>query len=272
MIKKIKKNKNTNQTFVQNNLCTNCQQMYNTIKPILEIKNVSMKYKKNNYYSVKNVSFNVWEGQFHAFIGENGSGKSTIINMIIGMNKKFEGDVLINGYNIKNEIIAKEQLCFIPDKAIFPKKMNVKEFLLQFALLSKRQKFEATIEIEEIAKQLDIFDVLNKNPNNLSSGQKRKVLLIKAVVERSKLIVLDEPAANMDPTSRYQLFQYLKSLNEQGITIILCSHLLNEIKDYINSATFISKGQLIWTGPIASDDFINVYDQLIINRNWGSYE
>jgi ABC-2 type transport system ATP-binding protein len=85
---------------------------------------------------------------------------------------------------------------------------------------------------------------IKRNPNKLSSGQVKKILLIRAALEKSEIIILDEPAAFLDPTSRLQFFELLKELNNQGVTIFISSHILDEIKKYIDSVTFIKQGEI----------------------------
>ncbi|MBY7704788.1 AAA family ATPase [Vibrio harveyi] len=95
----------------------------------------------------------------------------------------------------------------------------------------------------------NILDLINEKPANFSSGQKKKILLIQALLNDPKLIILDEPASNLDPTARYELFNFLQKINqEQKITILICSHILSEIDKYVNSTTLLDRGRVVYTG------------------------
>jgi ABC-2 type transport system ATP-binding protein len=109
---------------------------------------------------------------------------------------------------------------------------------------------------------------IKRNPNKLSSGQVKKILLIRAALEKSEIIILDEPAAFLDPTSRLQFFELLKELNDQGVTIFISSHILDEIKKYIDSVTFIKQGEIKWSGKIAGKDLIKKYKEIIIDNEF----
>lgn len=226
---------------------------------IIETINVYYRYNKK-IECLKGLNFNIKKGSFHAFIGENGAGKSTTIKILVGLIQNYEGDILFNNQNIRN-ISDEKSISFIPDKAIFPNDMNTKQFLTFCARVRRDDKIEIEKEINYWSEQLDIIEVLQKNPNKLSAGQKKKVLLIKAIIEKSELIILDEPAANLDPTSRIQLFKTLKNLSSIGKTIFISTHILEEIKNFATHATFIRKGEHIWTGEVKGDEINDIYSK-----------
>ena len=226
---------------------------------ILELENICFGYTKK-HLNINNVSFSLKKGSFHAFIGENGAGKSTIMNMIVGLIEQYEGNIIIDGKNVKENNFARKYVSYIPDKAIFPYGLNARQYLKSCALLKRKDKHNIEKEIDDWAKYLDITEVLKRNPNKLSAGQKKKIFLIRAIIEHSQFIVLDEPAANLDPTSRTHLFKTLKYLTEQGTTILISSHILDEIKNFANSATFIKKGNFIWSGEVSGDEINKIYN------------
>ncbi len=236
------------------------------METIISASNIYMKYKnKDKDFTLKNVSFNVAKGEFHAFIGENGAGKSTAIKIISGLNNDFDGNLLVNGLNVKTDVKARAKLCYIPDKTSFPLNISAYDFLYQLALLVREDKEQIKIELNDWIKKLNLEEDISRNPNKLSSGQVKKILLIRAALEQSEIIILDEPAAFLDPTSRLQFFELLKDLNNKGVTIFISSHILDEIKKYINSVTFIKKGEIKWSGKIAGKDLIEKYKEIIIN-------
>lgn len=234
-------------------------------RKVLEIKNLYMKYnKKDESYALSDLNFSIDENDFHAFIGENGAGKSTTIKIISGLNDDYDGEVFINGLNAKEDIKARESFSYIPDKIAFPSGIKTWDYLYNIALLSRNDKEKIKIELNELIDKYDIRNIINKNPNKLSSGQIKKILIIQTLLEKSKFVILDEPAAFLDPSSRLELFSSLKEMNKNGITIMISSHILEEIKHYVNSVTFIKKGKVVWTGKISGNELIKKYKEFIL--------
>ncbi|QNM93828.1 ABC transporter ATP-binding protein [Mycoplasma sp. Pen4] len=215
---------------------------------ILEVKNLEKIYRdKKQERGIFNLNFEVKKGSFHAFIGENGAGKTTTIKSIISAYSNYDGSIIINGIDNKNPL-AKAKLGYVPEYANFAKELTTYQYLYNLALLNGLSKKEAKAKIEQLLEKFDITDLKNSHPYSFSSGQKKKVLLIQALVNEPELLILDEPAANLDPTARYQLFQILKELNKQGTTIFISSHVLSEIDQYVDSFTLIHKGKIIASG------------------------
>ncbi|VEU61018.1 ABC transporter ATP-binding protein [Mycoplasmopsis bovigenitalium] len=215
-------------------------------KNILKIANLQKIFRKTNR-GVKNVNFEIPEGNFHAFIGENGAGKTTTIKTIIGAYVDYQGDIFINDINIKNAE-ARSIIGYVPEVAIFPRELSVFDYLYNFSILSGIDKNIAKERIDSFLKLFAIDELKNEKPYTFSSGQKKKILLIQALLHNPKLLILDEPAANLDPTARYELFTLLKKLNNEKITILISSHVLAEIDKYVNSVTLIHKGEILYSG------------------------
>ncbi len=214
---------------------------------VLEVINLTKIFSKTNR-GIQDISISVNSGDFHAFIGENGAGKTTTIKSIIGAYPNYSGQILIYGKDIK-DASAKSIIGYVPENAIFPKELSVYQYLYNFSILSNIPKKQADTKIKQFLKLFNIEDLINDKPYNFSSGQKKKVLLIQALLHDPKLLILDEPAANLDPTARYELFSLLKNLNEnEGLTILISSHVLSEIDKYVNSVTLIHNGHIVYSG------------------------
>ena len=235
---------------------------------ILKIENLYMKYKKKDEnYALENLNFSIEEGSFHAFIGENGAGKSTTIKIIAGLNNDYDGNVIINGLNAKESVEARKLFSYVPDKIAFPSGINTWEYIYNTALLVRNDKEGLKVELNNLLKKFEIEEIVKRNPNKLSSGQIKKVLLVLAILEKSKFIILDEPASFLDPTSRFFLFSELEKMNrEEGITIMISSHILEEIKKYVDSVTFIKKGKIVWSGKVKGQELIDKYSQYILGE------
>lgn len=234
----------------------------------LEVKNVYMKYKKKDkHFALNDVNFKIEKGDFHAFIGENGAGKSTAIKIISGLNNDYQGDVFINGLNIRDNINARTGFLYIPDKNFFPSYLNVVDYLFNITSLTRNDHEKIKLEIDELLKKFEIEEVAQKNPNKLSSGQAKKVLLIQAILTKVNFLILDEPTVFLDVSTRMSLYKELLRMNkENNTTIFISSHILDEIKNYINSVTFIKKGQIKWSGKIEGKDLIKKYKDIILGE------
>lgn len=224
----------------------------------LTIRNLSYTYKKNNYKSLDNVSINIGAGEFHVFTGDNGAGKSTTIKIIVGILNDYDGSITINGNNIIEYPGTKKVISYVSDQTIFPEYFTVYEYL--YLLGSNYSKSKSTLKnrILRLLEQFDMKDQKKANPNKLSLGQKKKILLIRALLEKAELIILDEPVANLDPTTKLQILKLLKEIQNQGISIFVSTHLLDDIKNFATHLSLISKGQIKYSGPVSSEEFARI--------------
>ncbi len=226
---------------------------------VLEVKNFYKKYKGNREYSVSNLNFTVKKGQFHGFIGANGAGKTTTIKAIVGAYSVFKGEIEILGYK-NNTILAKKKLGYIPENTRFPKGLNTFQFIYYLSMISGLSPREAKAHTNKVLNDINLSRLSRRNPNSFSSGQKRKVLLAQALVHDPDLIVMDEPAANLDPKAREEFFQTLKNLQKKGKSIFISSHILTELESYVDSITILDGGKVVYTGDVDNIRYINEYE------------
>ena len=217
----------------------------------LEVKRFSKKYRGRDNYAVKDASFDVHKGEFHGFIGANGAGKTTTIKSVIGAYAKFDGKIKIFGDN-HNTKDAKSKVGYIPEKADFPKGMSLQKYLFSMANLSGLSRKDAKTFAREKIHEFGLEKVKKSSPNSFSSGQKKKVLLAQALVSDPDLLIMDEPAANLDPKARNEFFKELKKLQKKGKTIFLSSHILTELDQYIDHVTILDNGKMVYNGSIAA--------------------
>ena len=213
----------------------------------LQIDKLSKRYSGNKEYSILNLDFNVKRGQFHGFIGANGAGKTTTIKSIVGAYANFEGAVHIFGKK-HSSIEAKKMLGYIPENTRFPKGLTTFQFIYYLSRMSGVSKEKAKKHTIQVLEDVNMTKLAKKNPNSFSSGQKKKVLLAQALVHDPEVIIMDEPAANLDPQARAEFFQTLKNLTKKGKTIFISSHILAEIEHYIDSLTILDGGKVVFTG------------------------
>lgn len=192
-----------------------------------------------------------------------GAGKSTIIRMLIGLNNGYQGNIFINGVNsfVKN---SRKEMFFIPDRPIFPNEFSTFEYLFNLSDPDiKKNKELLTKKILDYLQEFDILETKDKNPNQLSSGQKQKVLVISTLINKPKIIILDEPTSNLDSITRIQFLDKLKELcvNEE-VTIFISTHILDEIKKYATAATFLDKGIIKWYGKVKENELLKIHNQI----------
>lgn len=216
----------------------------------LQVINLTKQYKKNMPPAINQINFSVGPAEFHAFIGGNGAGKTTTIKSIVGAYANYDGEVYFSGYK-NNTLEAKRTIGYIPEYARFPENMSTQNYLLNMAMLSEMPKKEAKSFVKKILFELKMEKLAKKSPNNFSSGQKKKILLAQALIHNPKILIMDEPAANLDPKARIEFFDSLKRYQEEGKSIFISSHILNEIDKYATHATILDGGKIVFTGSLS---------------------
>ncbi|GFZ32997.1 antibiotic ABC transporter ATP-binding protein [Clostridium zeae] len=213
----------------------------------LEIKNLTKKY--GDFIAVDNMSLTVEEGEIFGFLGSNGAGKSTTINMISGLLKSNEGSINILGKDIKrNSRFAKMNLGIVPqDIAIYEDLTayeNVKFFAGLYGLRGEALKKSS----EEALKFVGLMDKKKDYPKNFSGGMKRRLNIACAIAHKPKLIIMDEPTVGIDPQSRNYILESVKELNRMGCTIIYTSHYMEEVEEICSRIAIIDHGKIIADG------------------------
>ncbi len=230
-----------------------------SVVPLLQVDGLSNTFKKVKI--LQNITFSIEDGSFQAFLGENGSGKTTTMSFIAGILNDYTGEILFKGTSIRE--IEEKSILFIPERLEFPSHLTSFKFVKTFVEMFLNKKIDKD-DIDKQFKDFDISEVKNRKVNKLSSGQKKKVSLIRAILSKPNLLLIDEPAANLDPTSRFKLFNKLKELNSEGTTILISSHIISELEKYTDSATIIKKGVVMWTGKVKIGDLSQKYQDIVI--------
>lgn len=220
-------------------------------KPVVVVKNFTKHYAKRKKPAVDNISFNIYPGQIHAFIGANGAGKTTTIKSIIGAYSKHhvQGEITIEGHS-NHTVQAKQNIGYIPENANFPKKMSTFEYLRLMSMLSGFSHKDSKKLACDLLQKLNMTKFAKKYPDSFSSGQKKKILLAQALIHNPKILIMDEPAANLDPAARIELYDILVKLQKEGKSIFLSSHILDEIGKYATYTTILDNGKIAHDGPL----------------------
>ncbi|MDK2819682.1 MAG: ABC transporter ATP-binding protein [Mycoplasmataceae bacterium] len=217
--------------------------------PAISIKNYTKKFKE--FVAVENINMSVSQGKIHGFIGPNGSGKTTIIKTLIGAYLHQNGEIKINKYDA-GTIEANSLIGYIPERASFPSHLNCFQYLQSMAEISGFTSKNAQKKATDILIELKLLHLSKKNPNKFSSGMQKKILLAQALLNDPKILILDEPAANLDPVARKELFDVLFTLRNSGKSILISSHILTELERIVDEVTFIHYGKIIYSGDLKS--------------------
>ncbi len=223
------------------------------MKNLVEVKNIKKNYGKNE--AVKGISFKIKEDEILGLLGPNGSGKTTTIGMLLGLLKPTSGEILINGQKLEgNRIEILEQINFISPYIELPKKLTVKQNLTVYGKLYKINNINERIEF--LSKKLRLEGLLNSITGELSSGQKNRVSLAKALINEPKVLLLDEPTASLDPEVGDFVRSFLEDYKkEKKISILLASHNMNEVTRLCKSILMMKDGIIIDKGN--PDELIN---------------
>ena len=216
------------------------------MKNLVEVKNIKKNYGKNE--AVKGISFNIKEDEILGLLGPNGSGKTTTIGMLLGLLKPTSGEIFINGQKLEgNRIEILEQINFISPYIELPKKLTVKQNLTVYGKLYKINNINERIEF--LSEKLRLEDLLNSITGELSSGQKNRVSLAKALINEPKVLLLDEPTASLDPEVGDFVRSFLEDYKkEKKISILIASHNMNEVTRLCKSILMMKDGIIIDEG------------------------
>ena len=214
---------------------------------MLEIKNVTKKYGKN--IAIKNVSFNVNEGEIFAFIGHNGAGKTTLIKSIVGIHKFDEGDILINGKSIKDDPIScKKEMAFVPDNPELYEQMKAIDFINFICDMYEVPQDIREKNIKKYAKLFEIENNLNDTIESFSHGMKQKIAIISALAHDPKILIMDEPFVGLDPKAVFDIKEIMNEMIKEGKIIFFSTHILDVAEKLCSRVAIIKKGELVKVG------------------------
>ena len=218
----------------------------------IEIKNLNKKY--NNVEAVRNINFKINKGSIVGLLGPNGCGKTTTIGMILGLIKPTSGSVFVNEKNIEkenNRTEILEKVNFISPYVELPKKLTIEENLKVYGKMYGVNNLQK--KISDLMDELNLREFKKRKTGELSSGQKNRVSLAKALINDPEILLLDEPTASLDPDVGDYIRTYIENFaSKRGTTILLASHNMNEVERLCNEVMMMKNGKIIDKGTCSS--------------------
>lgn len=236
---------------------------------VLSVDNISKSIKRKNI--IKNINFEIKEGDICGFVGPNGAGKTTLIRIITGLIKPTKGAIYINNYDVN--IKRKEALLSlgaIVEAPIFFEYLTGEQALLNLSLLNldytKKQREEI---VKESLKIVGLYERRNEKISTYSLGMKQRLGIAQSLLNNPKIIILDEPANGLDPMGMIELRELILKLNkDKNITFFISSHLLDELQKICDKLVIIKEGSLIWYGDtkdLIDDNKSNNLEEIFVN-------
>ena len=235
------------------------------MEEIISIKNLNKTFKEVK--AVNNLSFKVKKGEFFAFLGINGAGKSTTISRMCGELTRDSGEVYIDGKNIDEQMESiKVKMGVVYQKNVLDDPLTVKDNLKFRAALYGIHGKEFEEKYEKLASLLDFADLSSRTYGKLSGGQKRRVDIARALIHDPEILILDEPTTGLDPQTRKTVWKVVNDLRkEKGLTVFLTTHYMEEVTD-ADYIVILNKGEIVAEGsPLElknkyTGDFISIYN------------
>jgi len=211
--------------------------------PAIKIENLHKHF--GGLHVLKGLDLTVNKGEFFGLLGPNGAGKSTLINILAGLLKPSEGSVEVMGHDVVNDYqAARMALGVVPQELVIDPFFNVREMLRFQAGYFGRGK-ENDVWVDEIIESLGLTDKAHTNMRKLSGGMKRRALIAQALVHKPPVIVLDEPTAGVDVELRQLMWAFIRRLNNEGHTIVLTTHYLEEAEELCSRVAMVKQGEVV---------------------------
>lgn len=245
----------------------------------IEIKDLKKRYG-NGFEALKGIDLTVEQGDFFALLGPNGAGKSTTIGILCSLVNKSSGSVSIFGVDIDKDFAGAKRYL-----GVVPQEFNFNVFETVFNVVVTQAGFYgipthvAEERAEKYLKKLDLWDKKDTQSRMLSGGMKRRLMIARALIHEPKVLILDEPTAGVDIELRRSMWEFIKELNEQGTTIILTTHYLEEAEQLCRNIAIINSGEIVENTSVkallktlSSETFVLDLDEAIAQAELDGYD
>ncbi|MCW6086525.1 MULTISPECIES: ABC transporter ATP-binding protein [Clostridium] len=235
---------------------------------MIEVKNLA-KIFKNGVTAVNNINFKVTDGEILGLLGENGAGKTTTLRMLATMLKITEGQALINGHDVSKEadkVRGQIGILFGGEVGLYDR-LTARENIKYFAELNGMSEEETNKSIEELAKNLDMTEYLDRRVGKFSRGMKQKVAIARSIVHNPSVVLFDEPTIGLDVTSAKIVQDFILKCKSDGRTIIFSSHTIPEVEKLCDRIVIIHKGKIVEEGKLKEleEKYNNSIEEIFVN-------
>jgi len=219
-------------------------------KPVLQAKNISKSFDERPV--LQNINFSVYPGEIFGVLGPNGAGKSVTFQILIGTLKASGGEVWVSGKNISDipihERAKKFRMGYIPQNESIWRGISCMDNLMAAAQINIRDKKLQESTVEQLLTEFSLNDVRNVKASNLSGGQRRKVVIARALINNPRIIIMDEPYSQIDPRNIEIIKDIIFRLRQKGIAIIISDHSVSNVLSCADSCIIISDGEILSSG------------------------
>ncbi len=213
----------------------------------LDISSITFCYDGATVNALQNFSLTVADGSMHALLGPNGAGKTTLMRIITGHLRNYLGDVSIYGGKIPDQDTLRS-IGYAPQPISLYTTLTAMENLKFFGTMAGLKEREIKDRSEKVLEETELSSYALKYVNTYSGGMLRRLNLAVALLHSPKLLLLDEPTVGVDPQSRHHIYETLSKLNTEGMTVLLCTHIMDEAQRLCSKVTLVDKGTTIFNG------------------------
>ncbi len=233
--------------------------------PAVEVENLTkvfrLSLRREYLVAVRDLSFTVAAGEVYGLIGPNGSGKSTTMKVILGLMKATRGSTRIFGLDSR-DVRSRNRVGFLPENPYFYKHLNGRETLRFYGKLCGLKKRELEERSEELLSLVGLADAAERRLAGYSKGMLQRIGLAQAMIQRPQLVILDEPTAGVDPSGSRKIRDLILQLKQDGIAVILCSHLLEQVQEVCDRVAILQKGRMLREGALG--ELVAIEDEVEI--------
>lgn len=210
----------------------------------ISIKGLTKNY--GNFEALKGIDLEIKQGEFFGLLGPNGAGKTTLIKILTGLADLSSGEVMVMGFDVIKEYQeSRAQIGLVPQEFNFDQFLKLKYLPTFSGGFFGMSKHDREKQGEKLLKELDLWEKRESKIIELSGGQKRRAMIVRALVHRPKIIILDEPTAGVDVEVRRSMWKFIRKLNEEGTTILLTTHYIEEAQELCDRVAIINHGKII---------------------------
>lgn len=216
---------------------------------VLETKDLTKRY--GDFVAVDHLNLAVKEGEVFGLLGPNGAGKTTTILMLLGLTEPTEGQVRVLGFDPSRQPLSvKARVGYMPDQVGFYDELTARENLAYIAKLNAIPRSEMEARIDEVLERVRLDDVAEKRVGTFSRGMRQRLGLADVLIKRPQLIIMDEPTQGLDPELAREFLGLIRELKEEGITILLSSHLLHQVQSICDRVGLFNHGRMVLQGTV----------------------